>query len=238
MRSTRTPLLHARHGKFRKIQGPDGGPGARGPRLLESLNGFAVECDGLFECAMQKRVQWTVWSWLIASVTALAMAMPAFAATALSADVDPGADCTARADLNLAWTGAGLHEEFGVASDRNGSNIGTFGPSSSANNDWNGLYAIPITTAQPAGSLIGSYAWVGTNPPTPATAIEFFVVYNCSTRTVLFRCFGPYASCPTTVAAALALLPRPSIPAASVQMLVAAITLISLCGAAMLRKRA
>lgn len=185
---------------------------------------------------MHKAVGFARWLRLIASVLALAVATPVLAATALSADVAATANCTSSADLNLAWTAAGIHDEFGVASDKNGSNIGTFGPSSSANSDWNGPYAIPITTAQPAGALIGSYAWVGTNPPTPATAIEFFVVYNCSTRVVLFRCFGAYGSCPTTVSAALATLPRPPIPASSAQMLAAAMVLIMLFGAFFLRR--
>ncbi|MDQ6619726.1 MAG: hypothetical protein M3Z31_08530 [Pseudomonadota bacterium] len=176
--------------------------------------------------------------WLIASVLALlACASPAFALSALSVDIDPAADCNSRADLVLSWSGAGLHDEFGVATDRSGSNIGTFGPSSSANNDYSGGYQVPISTAQPAGSVIGSYAWVGSNPPTPATAIEFFVLYNCTTRAVLVRCLGAYGTCPKTALAALATLPRPAIPASSTQTLIVLVVLMTAIGGGFLRRR-
>ena len=178
------------------------------------------------------------WMCLIASLFVLAVAaFPASGATALSANLDPGANCTSAADLDLAWTGAGSHQEFGIATDHLGSNIGTFGPSPSTNSDWNGVYQIPITTAQPAGSLVGSYAWVGSNPPTPATAIEFFVLYNCTTKIVLFQCLGPYGNCPTTAAAALATIPAASVPASSAQMLAACMALLMLIAGAVLRRR-
>jgi len=187
---------------------------------------------------MHKSVVFKGWMCLFAGLLGLAVAAsPTFAATPLSADINAGANCTSSADLNLSWTGAGTHEEFGVATDRVGSTIGTFGPSPSTNSDWNGLYQVPITTAQPAGSLVGSYAWVGTNPPTPSTAMEFFVVYNCTTKIVLFRCFGAFGSCPKTVSAALATIPQASIPASSAQMLAAMSTLIMLMGAWVLRRR-
>lgn len=179
--------------------------------------------------------------WLAAlgtSLFALVLgASSALAATALAVDIDPGANCTSRADLNLSWTGAGLHDEFGVATDRIGSNIGTFGPSSSANNDFAGTYQIPITTQQPPNSIVGSYTWVGSNPPTPASAIEFFVLYNCTTRAVLLRCLGAYGSCPQSAAAAIGLLPRPAIPASSSEMLAAMMALIMIVGGTVLRRR-
>jgi hypothetical protein len=47
-------------------------------------------------------------------------------------------------------------------------------------------YQIPDSAnpmpAQPPGTLIGSYAYVGTTPPSSGTTAEFFVLYNCSTR--------------------------------------------------------
>jgi len=186
---------------------------------------------------MHKRVRSEVLAWLCAGILALALGTSsAWAATALSADVDAAANCTSRADLNVSWAGAGVHDEFGVATDRLGSNIGTFGPTSSANSDYNGGYQIPITTQQAPGSVVGSYAWVGTNPPAPSSAIEFFVLYNCTTHAVLLRCFGAYGSCPQTAAAGLAALPREDIPAASAQMLAAMMALILVMGAGMLRR--
>lgn len=187
---------------------------------------------------MHKQVRSGIWMWLFAGFwTLLASAPAAWGATALSVDIDPGANCTSQADLDVSWTGAGLHDEFGVATDRIGSTIGTFGPSSSANNDWSGLYQVPISTQQPPNSVIGSYAWVGTNPPTPATAIEFFVLYNCSTHVVLLRCFGAYGACPQSAATALLALPRPAIPASSAEMLAAMMALIMVMGGSILWRR-
>lgn len=187
---------------------------------------------------MHKRLHRSWLTWLGTSLVALVVGVSsALAATAVSVDIDPGANCTSRADLNLAWSGAGLHDEYGVATDRIGNNIGTFGPSSSANNDYTGTYQIPISTQQPSNALVGSYAWVGSNPPTPATAIEFFVLYNCTTRVVLLRCLGAYGSCPQSAQVAIGLLPRPAVPASSAEMLAAMMVLIMVAGGAMLRRR-
>lgn len=162
---------------------------------------------------------------------------PAWAVTALSANIGATANCISNANLELSWTGAGNHFEAGTVTDTAGSTIGTFGPDTSANDNWNGPYANPITTAQQAGRLIGSYAWVGSNPPTESTAVEFFVIYNCSTRVVTYRCFGSYGKCPKT--AAVNLLPGPSapIPATSKEVLAALMLLLALLGAARVRQR-
>jgi hypothetical protein len=162
----------------------------------------------------------------------------ALAITAVSVDISPSANCTSNASLNVAWTGAGNHFEFGQALDRSGATIGTFGPDASGNNDYTGVYFTPISTAQPAGSLIGSYASVGSNPPTQATAIEYFVVYDCSAHTVIYRCAAAYGVCARTVTAALAAVNGIGIPASSREMLAVLIVLLSLLAAFALRRRA
>lgn len=166
------------------------------------------------------------------------LAGQAWAVTALSANIGATANCISNANLELSWMGAGNHFEAGTVTDTAGSTIGTFGPDTSANDNWNGPYTNPIATAQQAGRLIGSYAWVGSNPPTESTAVEFFVIYNCSTRVVTYRCYGPYGRCPKT--AAVNLLPAPSvpIPATSKEMLAALMLLLALLGAARVRQRA
>lgn len=174
-------------------------------------------------------------------VAALGWAGAAFAATAGAVTIAPNADCTSNANLLPSWTGAGNHWEYGVARDAAGAIIGTFGPDASANDSWNATYLVPITTAQNAGSRIMSYAWVGSNPPTPATAIEFAVVYNCSTKVVLYTCSGAYGTCATTVAAAVAAAPAPGntpapIPTTSREVLFALVLLLSALGAFVLRR--
>lgn len=179
---------------------------------------------------------------LLLALAALAMlfglAGNALAVTALSANIGATANCISNANLELSWTGAGNHAESGTVTDAAGNTIGTFGPDNSANDNWNGPYTNPIATAQPAGRLIGSYAWVGSNPPTEATAVEFLVVYNCSTRAVTYRCFGPYGRCPKT-AAAVTMLPGSAepIPATSKEMLAAMMLLLALLGGALARQR-
>ncbi|MEO5699073.1 MAG: hypothetical protein ABIS17_17230 [Casimicrobiaceae bacterium] len=166
---------------------------------------------------------------------------PALAVSAGTAGLSASADCNANANLDVSWTGAGNHFEFGAAYDAAGSVIGTFGPDTNSNNDFSGEYKIPIATAQPAGALIGAYAWVGGNPPGQATAVEYFVVYNCSTRAVLYRCAGPFGSCANRVAAALAVLPfdpstAPAVPVTSREMLVVLMLLLGGAGALRLRR--
>ncbi len=163
----------------------------------------------------------------------------ALAVTAGAVSIRPSADCSTNANLDVAWTGAGNHFESGTAYDAAGTVIGTFGPEASANSDWNGEYKIPIATAQPANALIGAYAWVGGNPPTSSGAIEYFVVYNCTSRVVLYQCSGAYGACANRVAAALAALPSGAgraIPATSREALAALALLLAAIGAATLRR--
>src|SRR3982751_3240999 len=101
---------------------------------------------------------------LLLGALVLVAAAPAAAVTAGSVALSPAANCTSSADLTIAWSGAGMHEEFGMSTDRFGSVIGTFGPAASSNSDFAGTYQVPITTAQADNSVIGSYAWIGSNP--------------------------------------------------------------------------
>ena len=174
---------------------------------------------------------------LVAIFLLLGAAGNACAVTAVSANIGATANCTSNANLDLSWTGAGNHVESGLVTDAAGNTIGTFGPDASANDNWNGPYASSISTAQPAGRLIGSYAWVGTNPPTETTAAEFFVLYSCSTRVVVYRCLGAYGGCPKTASAALTLLASTPIPVTSRAMLVALMLLLAMLGGGFVRNR-
>ncbi|MEP7208560.1 MAG: hypothetical protein ABI920_16600 [Casimicrobiaceae bacterium] len=176
-----------------------------------------------------------------ACLLAAVWAGPALAVNAGTVGLHANADCNSNANLDVSWTGAGNHFEFGAAYDAAGSVIGTFGPDTNSNTDFSGQYTIPIATAQPANALVGAYAWVGGNPPAQATAVEYFVVYNCSTRAVLYRCSGAYGTCANRVAAALATLPfdpgtAPAVPVTSPGMLVVLMLLLGGAGALRLRR--
>ena len=70
----------------------------------------------------------------------------------------------------------------------------------------------------------------------PNTA-EFFVLYNCTTRQVLYRCTGNLGSCPTTAAQGLARISEP-IPVTSPATLAALLLTLIGTGAFLLRRRA
>jgi hypothetical protein len=118
------------------------------------------------------------------------------------------ANCNNSADLNITFTSdANVTRESGLVTNTAGVTLGQFEQSSGFQN-FSGTflgYGQPIDTPQPAGTLIGSYAYVGNTPPTAATA-EFFVMYNCSTQQVLYSCFGQFGTCPQTAQQAQAIL--------------------------------
>jgi hypothetical protein len=126
-------------------------------------------------------------------------------ATAQGVALNVNASCTT-ADLDLTLTTAGAAREYGLATNLAGTTLNTFEQATPLLGTFSGTfvgYQIgPLTPAQPAGALIGSYAYVGTTPPTAATTAEFFIYYNCSTRQVLLACSGAYGSCPQTAAQA------------------------------------
>jgi hypothetical protein len=148
---------------------------------------------------------------VLAILGSMLVASPANAAsqaTATSVDLnDAVADCS-RADLSIGVQAGTIDREFGRATNVNGAELGTFDNASSGSIDGaNGIvsYGIPISGEQPQGTIIGSYAYLGSTPPQAATTAEWFVLYECDTdgaNTVLYTCFGDYGTCPQTAAQA------------------------------------
>src|SRR5262249_51152274 len=137
-------------------------------------------------------------------------------------------------------TTVGAQREFGLATTVAGQTLASFeqatpflGTFSGTFVDYQiGPFAAP---APPPNTLIGSYAYVGTTPPTAATTAEFFVLYNCSARQVIRSCSGPYGTCPQTAAQARAQIP---IPALGPEGLALAALLLGASGLLALRRRA
>jgi hypothetical protein len=146
----------------------------------------------------------------------LAVAAPLHAegaATAEGVALDANADCS-RGDLDIALTTAGANREFWHATNAAGATLGANEHQTNLGNfsgTFNGFQVGPFSVTQPANTLIGSYAYVGETPPSAANTAEFFVYYNCTTRKVLYSCFGSYGSCPQTAQAAAPLV-APSVP--------------------------
>jgi hypothetical protein len=155
--------------------------------------------------------------------------VPAFVhAQALGVGLNSNADC-ATADLDLTLTTEGATRESGLATNLAGATLNTFEKATTLGNfsgTFTGYVIGPLSPPQPPETLIGSYAYVGTTPPTSATTVEFFIYYNCSTRKVLLSCYGPYGTCPQTaqqaaqrdLAAFAAAYPIPTLDKASLAL--------------------
>ena len=174
-------------------------------------------------------------SWVL---LAFAAGMPAFAhaaATAQGVALNVNASCS-NADLDLTLTTVGAVRESGKATNLAGATLYSFEQATTLGT-FSGTftgYTISPFAEQPAGTLIGSYAYVGTTPPSAATTAEFFVYYNCSTRQVLLSCFGPYGTCPQTALGAQSAIPIPALDNAGLAL---AMLLLAVSGVFVLRRR-
>lgn len=155
---------------------------------------------------------------LFALVSAIAVPWHAEAtATAGGVALDAKADCSS-AYLDITLSTAGATTEYWHATNSAGGDLGNSGKKATNLHDFVGTFSEfqvgDFGVTQPAGTLIGAYAWVGDDSPAASTTAEFFVYYNCTTREVLYSCFGAYGSCPATAqaAAGLAVPTIPSIP--------------------------
>jgi len=169
----------------------------------------------------------------------LGAATPGFAqgaATAQGVALDAIAGCS-RGDLDLTLTSVGATRESWRATNLAGTtlvevegatSLGTF------NGTFND-FQIVFLAGQAANTLIGSYAYVGETPPAASNTAEFFVYYNCTTRQVLYSCFGSYGSCPQTAQQAAALLAS-KVPASSALGLTLTMLVVGAAGALALRR--
>jgi hypothetical protein len=176
--------------------------------------------------------------WLGALLCAL-VSGPAFAdSVAGQAQLAATADCQTTANVQWSFTYTqNPAREFGRLTIPSGTVIGSYDqPSPLAGGTFNGTWTQPITLPQPPNTLIGSYGGAGDNPPTAAHTAEFFVLYNCTTRQVLYSCSGNLGTCPTTAMQALLRLSEP-IPATSSGTLAAVLLVVLGSGAYMLRRR-
>lgn len=156
----------------------------------------------------------------------LAASVPAYAAaTAQGVALSASADCS-RGDLDLTLSTAGAGTESWQATNAAGATLVLDKePTGSLANFSSGTFTgfqigkTGFNVAQPPNTLIGSYAWVGETPPFASNTAEFFVYYNCTTRQVLYSCFGAYGSCPQTAQAAAALTATAAVTTSSVPTL-------------------
>lgn len=177
-------------------------------------------------------------SLLLIGLLALVPGAARASATAQGVALNAAASCT-NADLDLTLTTVGALRESGLATNLAGQTLASFEQATPFLGTFSGTFVgyqiIPFAPPQPPNTLIGSYAYVGTTPPTSGTTAEFFVLYNCSTRQIVLSCYGPYGTCPQTAAQAKATIP---IPALGAEGLALAALLLATSGFAALRRRA
>lgn len=174
---------------------------------------------------------------------ALGVALPLHAnaaATAQGVALAAGADCS-RGDLDLTLSTAGANRESWLATNAAGATLAQ-GEGATGLGNFSGTFSpfrIGLTgfqVTQPANTLIGSYAYVGETPPSASNTAEFFVYYNCTTRQVLYSCFGAYGSCPQTAQSAAALT-VPTVPALGPLALALTTLILGAAGGFALRRR-
>ncbi len=155
-----------------------------------------------------------------------------------SVQLAPTADCQTSANVQWSFTyTTNPVREFGRITNDSGVTIGSYEKSSTLSGGaFNGTWLQPITLPQTPDTLIGSYGGAGDNPPTAAGTSEFFVLYNCTTKQVLYSCAGAYGTCPTTALSGLARIAE-SIPATSPAAIAALLLALSATGALALRRR-
>ena len=140
---------------------------------------------------------------VVPMVTVVVVAPPASAnatITATSVALSSGDNCRT-ADLDLGITSGTVSRESGQVTGPDGTVLGHFEQSSSLSNRTGVFagYGISASTAQPDGTILGTYAYVGSTPPSSADTAEWFVLYRCHTtgaQEVLSTCFGDYGTCP------------------------------------------
>lgn len=177
--------------------------------------------------------------WLGALVVALASGTAAADSVSGPVSLAAAADCQTTA--NVAWSftyTVNPTREFGRITNVAGTMIGSYDqPSVLTGGSFSGTWTQPITLPQPPNTLIGSYGGAGDAALTVPNTAEFFILYNCTTRQVIYRCSGNLGSCPTTAAQGLARISEP-IPTTSPVTLTALLLTLIGTGAFLLGRRA
>lgn len=163
------------------------------------------------------------------------------AATAQGVALSAGANCN-RGDLDLTLTTSGASTEYWRATNLAGAILaqapgGAPTGLSNVSTTFFGFKVGPFLVVQPPNTLIGSYANVGETPFNATDTAEFFVYYNCSTRQVLYSCYGAYGSCPQTAQAAAALV-APGVPTLDRWALPLTMLMLAAAGGLALRRSA
>ena len=146
---------------------------------------------------------------IVLAATSPALAFASANAIAPGVALSAGAGCS-NGNLDLTLTTVGANRESWRGTNATGATLTQGeGPAGAGLQNLSGTFfgfKLEFSPLQPAGTLIGSYAYVGETPPDATNTAEFFVFYKCSLAgaEVLLTCFGPYGTCPQTAQEAMA----------------------------------
>ena len=178
--------------------------------------------------------------WLGTLVVALVPGAAAAQSVSGAVGLAAAADCQATANVTWSFTYTVTPtREFGRITNVTGTLIGSYDQPTNTitGGSFSGTWTQPITLPQPPNTLIGSYGGAGDTGLTVPNTAEFFVLYNCTTRQVIYRCTGNLGSCPTTAAQGLARISEP-IPVTSPATLAALLLTLFGTGACLVRRHA
>ena len=175
--------------------------------------------------------------WLGALLVALVSGTAGADSVSGPVQLAPAANCEALANVLWSFTYTqNPTREFGTLTNLGGTVIGSYSrPSPLTGGSFSGTWQQPITLPQPPNTLIGSYGGAGDNPTTAAHTAEFFILYNCTTKQVIYSCSGNLGACPTTAAQGLNRITE-AIPAGSPAVLAGLLLLLATSGGIVLRR--
>ncbi len=123
----------------------------------------------------------------------------------------------ADASLAIGMDAVSVTTEGGTVTSLGGGQLSTFQQASTFSG-FSGVFPdFGLSTGGPQldGTIIGSYAFVGSSSPTASDTAEWFLLYRCGPTTadsvVLSSCFGDYGTCPKTATEGVAQLFRGSV---------------------------
>jgi hypothetical protein len=177
--------------------------------------------------------------WLGVLVVALASGSAFADSVSGEVNLHPAADCQSIARVSWSFTyTVNPAREFGRVSNVAGPiGVGFDVASVLTGGSFDGTWTVGYNNPQPPNTLVGVYGGAGDLALTLANTAEFFVLFNCTTRQVIYRCTGNLGSCPTTAAQGLARISEP-IPVTSPATLAALLLTLVGTGALVLLRRA
>jgi hypothetical protein len=134
---------------------------------------------------------------IVCAMVSLTPSATVTAANTATVSLDPSSSCTQGRLQITVNLDVSRSREYGIATTSGGTVLVQFEHASGPGTTYSGGFNYgTYSAAQPAGTLIGLYGYLGQTPPSSSNTAEFFLAYDCSTLAVVKSCAGAYGSCP------------------------------------------